>query len=80
MATLKINGVDYDVDSLSDQAKAQLASLHYVANEAARIQALKAAYQAARSVYANALKAALPSTPAPSTSPEPIDYDSIKFY
>ncbi|MFI3154631.1 MAG: DUF6447 family protein [Methylococcaceae bacterium] len=71
MAIIKINDVDYDFDSLSNEAKAQLASLRFVDNELTRLQSLAATYQTARVVYSNALKAALPP---------PFDYDSVKFY
>ena len=60
MAIIKIDDVDYDVDSLSDARKNQLATLRFVDNELTRLQLLAAAYQTARVVYANALKAALP--------------------
>lgn len=70
MALIKIDGVEYDFDTFSDNAKAQLASAQFVDSELARLQAQMAAYQTARIAYANALKAALPP---------PFDYDSLKM-
>ncbi len=60
MATIKIDGQDYNTDEMSDEAKAQLNNLHFVDTELARLQAQAAVYQTARASYANALKAALP--------------------
>ena len=61
MATIKIDDKDYDLDTVSDDAKAQLASLQFVDAELLRIQAQAAVLQTARFAYANALKAALPT-------------------
>ncbi len=60
MTTITIDGSTYQVDDLSEDAQAQLASLQYVDQELARLQAQTAALQTARIAYANALKAALP--------------------
>jgi hypothetical protein len=70
MALIKIDGVEYDYDKFSDNAKAQLTNMQFVDNELARLQGQTAAYQTARLAYANALKAALPA---------PFDYDSLKM-
>ena len=61
MPTIKIDEKEYDLDQLSQDAKNQLASLQFVDNELARLQAQIAAMQTARMAYANALKASLPS-------------------
>ena len=63
MTTIKIDNIDYDLDSLSNDAKAQLASLQYVDAELARLQAQAAALQTARIAYSKALHSAL--APAP---------------
>ena len=60
MANISIDNKDYDIDKLSDEAKAQLGSIQYVDQELARLQAQAAALQTARMAYANALKDALP--------------------
>ena len=62
MTTVTINGVNYNIDDLSEDAQAQLASLQYVDQELARLQAQTAALQTAKIAYANALKAALPES------------------
>ena len=61
MPTIKIDNVDYDTDTLSDDAKAQLVSLQFCDQELHRLQAQTAAYQTARIAYAKALQAALPT-------------------
>jgi hypothetical protein len=60
MTTITIDGKNYELDSFSDEAKAQLASLQFVDNELARLQAQAAALQTARMAYAKALQDALP--------------------
>ena len=60
MATIKIDNKEYDLDTLSQEAKAQLASIQYVEQELLRLQAQAAALQTARNAYLQALKAALP--------------------
>jgi hypothetical protein len=67
MTTIKIDNVDYDSDTLSDEAKAQLVSLQFCDQELARLQAQAAAYQTARMAYSKALQAALPAMPAGDT-------------
>ena len=64
MATIKIDNVDYDTDTLSNEAKAQLFSMQFCDQELARLRAQAAAYQTARQAYAKALQAALPTPPA----------------
>ena len=61
MPTIKIDNVDYDSDTLSNEAKAQLISMQFCDQELARLQAQAAAYQTARQAYAKALQAALPT-------------------
>lgn len=67
MATIKIDNQEYDLDSLSQEAKAQLQSIQFVDQELARLQAQTAAMQTARNAYVNALKLALPLAGAPDT-------------
>ena len=65
--TITIDNKSYDLDSLSNDAKAQLASLQFVDAELARLQAQAAALQTARNTYAKALQAALPALPQSDT-------------
>ena len=60
MPTITIDNNQYDYDTLSKDAKAQLASLQFVDSELARLQAKAAALQTARMAYAKALGEALP--------------------
>lgn len=59
VATITVDDKEYDVDSLSDESRAQLGSLRYVDSELARLQAQAAALQTARIAYGRALKQAL---------------------
>ena len=59
MATITIDGKEYDVETLSDETKAQLGSLQYVDSELARLQAQSAALQTARMAYGRAIKQTL---------------------
>ena len=55
MAKITINDKEYNLDSLSDEAKAQIVSLQFVDAELARLQAQVAALQTARIAYGNEL-------------------------
>ena len=59
MTQITIDDKPYDLESLSNESKAQLGSLQFVDSEIARLQAQLAAMQTARIGYANALKAEL---------------------
>ena len=67
MPILKIDNKEYDLDTLSDEAKAQLASMQFCDQELARLQAQAAAYQTARIAHSKALKEALPTAPVSDT-------------
>ena len=70
MPSITIDNKSYDLDSLSDEAKAQLGSIQFVDSELARLQAQAAALQTARMAYSKALQVALPVL---------TDGDTIKF-
>lgn len=59
MAIIKIDGKDYDTDTLSDATKTQLMNLQFVDNELRRLQAQAAVMETARQVYVRALKDAM---------------------
>ena len=63
MPTITIDGKNYDLDTLSDDAKAQLASIQFVDAELLRLQAQAAALQTARMAYSKALQDLLPALP-----------------
>ena len=67
MSQINIDNKQYDLASLSDEAKAQLVSLQFCDQELARLQAQAAAYQTARMAYAKALQSALPTPPVGDT-------------
>ena len=60
MPNITIDNKQYDYDTLSNEAKAQLASIQFVDSELARLQAKAAALQTARIAYSKALSEALP--------------------
>ena len=60
MPTIKVDNKEYDVDSLSNEAKALLGSIQFVDNEITRLQGQLAAMQTARQAYAKALPSLLP--------------------
>lgn len=59
MASLTIDGKDYDSEALSDNAKAQLVSLQAVDRRIESLQEELAILQTARIAYGNALKTEL---------------------
>ena len=59
MPSIKIDDKEYDVDTLSKEAKDQLLSIQFCDQELQRLQAQAAAYQTARMAYAKALNEAL---------------------
>ncbi|MBP6718111.1 MAG: hypothetical protein KA173_04545 [Rhodoferax sp.] len=63
MSKITIDSTDYELDQLSDDAKAQLQSLQFVDSELNRLSAQTAVLQTARMAYFKALKAALPALP-----------------
>ena len=70
MSKITIDNKEYALDSLSNDAKSQLASIQFVDQELARLQAKGAALQTARIAYSKALQAALPT---------PFAGDTMKF-
>ena len=59
MSDVTIDGRNYDLDSLPDAARDQLASVQFVDTEITRVQAMLAALHTARNAYASALNAEL---------------------
>lgn len=64
MLNIKIDGKDYNFEDLSDEAKAQLASLQFVDSELQRLNSQAAVLQTARIAYSKALNDALPQPKA----------------
>ncbi len=59
-ANIKIDDVDYKLDDLSDNAKAQLQGIQVAEGEIKRLNVLLALAQTARNAYLQALQADLP--------------------
>ncbi len=67
MNRITIDNKDYDLDMLSDEAKAQLQMLQLSDQEITRLNAQLTIVQTARVAYSNALFATLPATPLSDT-------------
>lgn len=62
--SVTIDGEVYDVDSLSEEARQQLANYRVADSEVARLRVQLALIQTARNAYGQALKAELAKSPA----------------
>jgi len=60
MATLKFDNKEYDLETLSEEVKAQLASIQFVEQELVRLQVKVAVLQTAKNAYFQALQKSLP--------------------
>lgn len=60
MAKITIDNVEYDTESLSPEALAQLQSIQFVDSEVARLNGRIAAMNTARNAYATVLQQLLP--------------------
>jgi hypothetical protein len=67
MTTIKINDKDYDIDSLSNEAKSQIQMIRLCDLELNRLNAQLAITQTARLAYSKSLQEALPALPAGDT-------------
>ena len=59
MSKITIDGKEYDLNALSDEAKAQIVSIQFVDGELARLNAQAAALQTARMAYSKELNGML---------------------
>ena len=59
MPKITVDGIEYNTEDLSDNGKAQLASLQFLEVQLNKIQSEIAVYQTARNSYLTALKAEL---------------------
>ena len=59
MPQITVDGIEYNTEDLSDNGKAQLASLQFLEVQLKKIKSEIAVYQTARTSYAKALKAEL---------------------
>ena len=70
--TLTLNGKDYDVNKLSEAARAQVVNIQVVDAEINRLQQQLAIGQTARNAYVAALMAAVEPAEAPSAPVTPV--------
>lgn len=70
MPNINIDGQEYDTDTLSDEARRQLAALQMVDNEIRHLQVQLGIANTARNVHVQLLKAALA---------DPMSGDTIKL-
>ena len=56
MASIKIDGKDYELEQLCDESKIQVSSLQFVQNVVKRLNAQIAAYKTAEIAYSKALE------------------------
>ena len=61
MPKITVDGMEYNTEDLSDNAKAQIASLQFLEAQMAKIKSEIAVYETAKSAYLQALKAELES-------------------
>ena len=59
MPMITVDGIEYNTEDLSENGKAQLASLQFLEVQMARIKSEIAVYQTARNTYVAALKSEL---------------------
>ena len=64
MPKITVDGIEYNSEDLSDNGKAQLASLQFLEAQLAKLQGEIAVYQTAKSAYVSALKAELDKIPS----------------
>lgn len=59
MPKITVDGIDYNTEDLTDNGKAQLASLQFLEAQMNKLKSEIAVYQTARAAYVAALKAEL---------------------
>ena len=62
MPKITVEGIEYNTEDLSDNGKAQLASLQFLEVQMSKLQNEIAVFQTAKSAYVAALKAELEKT------------------
>ena len=56
MGTITINNIDYDIDTLSDEARGQVRSIQFIDSELEKLNARIAVMSTARMSYASTLQ------------------------
>ena len=68
MPKITVDDIEYNTEDLSDNGKAQLASLQFLETQLAKLQGEIAVYQTAKNAYLSALKAELEKLPVEETA------------
>ncbi len=63
MPKITVDGIDYNTEDLTENGKAQLASLQFLEQQMIKLKSEIAVYQTARNAYATLLKAELDKIP-----------------
>lgn len=79
MATLTLDGNEYEIDSLSAEAQAQVTNLQVCDNHLANLAQNQAIFQTARNAYARALKSQLPEKAHPNKKKGVIAIDGTNY-
>jgi len=64
MPKITVDDIEYNSEDLSDNGKAQLASLQFLEAQLAKLQSEIAVYQTAKGAYVSALKVELDKIPS----------------
>jgi hypothetical protein len=67
MPKITVDEIEYNTEDLSDNGKAQLASLQFLETQLAKLQGEIAVYQTAKNAYMSALKVELEKIPSKDT-------------
>ena len=59
MPKITVDGIEYNTEDLTENGKAQLASLQFLEAQMSKLKSEIAVYQTARNLYTSALKKAL---------------------
>lgn len=81
MPMIKLDGQDYDFDTLPENVKKQLQSLQFVDAELIRLENQIAVFKTAKNAYMNAIKQTLKAAVVPNEIPASgiMAGDTIKF-
>lgn len=64
MPKMTVDGIEYNTEDLTDNGKAQLASLQFLEVQMVKLQSEIAVYQTARAAYSKALQTELEKIPS----------------
>ena len=73
MPKITVDNIEYNTEDLSDNGKAQLASLQFLETQLVKLQGEIAVYQTAKNAYLSALKTELEKVPVEETADKKTD-------